>query len=217
MFAREAEILKALKHPYIANVLDNFVERGRDYLVLEFVPGESLRQIVRKSGAQSEQTVLKYAEKIAHILDYLHDQDPPIIHRDLTPDNLVVCQNGEIVLIDFGAANSFVGAATGTIVGKQAYIAPEQFRGKATIQSDIYALGGTLHFLLTGEDPEALSVSHPQTIRKDVSDQVDELVANCTAIDTTNRIKSADEVIDVIEKLLPQTVLSFSNRSKEGD
>ncbi len=216
MFAREADILRGLNHPHIAKVLDNFVERGRDYLVLEFVPGESLRQIVRKSGALSEQTVLKYAQKIAHILDYLHDLRPPIIHRDLTPDNLVVREDGEIILIDFGAANSFLGAATGTIVGKQAYIAPEQFRGKATTQSDMYALGCTLHFLLTGQDPEALSQSHPKIIRQDVSDQMDDLVASCTALDTSERIKSADDLIDLVEKLLPTTVLTFSSKSNEG-
>jgi tRNA A-37 threonylcarbamoyl transferase component Bud32 len=216
MFAREADILRGLNHPYIAKVLDNFVERGRDYLILEFIPGESLRQIVRKSGALSEQTVLKYALKIAHILDHLHDLKPAIIHRDLTPDNLVVREDGEIVLIDFGAANSFLGAATGTIVGKQAYIAPEQFRGKATTQSDLYALGATLYFLLLGQDPEALSESHPKVKRPEISEQMDELVAGCTALDTSARIKSADHLIDVVEKLLPATVLSYASKTGEG-
>ena len=208
MFAREAEILRGLDHPFIAKVLDNFVERGRDYLVLEFVPGESLRQIVRKSGALSEQTVLKYALKIAHILDYLHDLKPAIVHRDITPDNLVVREDGEIILIDFGAANSLIGAATGTIVGKQAYIAPEQFRGKATGQSDLYALGGTLFFMLTGQDPEALSESHPRNSRSEISNQVDQLIAQCTAIDTTKRIASANDLIEMISKLLPDTILN---------
>ncbi|MBS1952929.1 MAG: serine/threonine protein kinase [Cyanobacteria bacterium SZAS-4] len=215
MFAREAEILRALDHPFIAKVLDNFVERGRDYLVLEFIPGESLRQVVRKSGALSEQTVLKYAQKIAHILDYLHDLKPPIVHRDLTPDNLVVRQDGEIVLIDFGAANSLLGAATGTIVGKQSYIAPEQFRGKATTQSDIYALGATLYFLLTGQDPDALSESHPRSKRVEISDSLDELIGRCTAIDTSQRIETADKLIDLIDALLPSTVLKVTP-SREG-
>lgn len=208
MFAREAEILRKLDHSFIAKVMDNFVERGRDYLVLEFVPGESLRQTVRKSGILSEQSVLKYALKIAHILDYLHDLKPPVIHRDLTPDNLVVRQDGEIVLIDFGAANLLLGTATGTIVGKQSYIAPEQFRGKASVQSDIYALGATLNFLLTGEDPEALTESHPKKKRSEISDGVDDLIARCTALDTSQRINSADQLIEALEELLPSTVLS---------
>jgi tRNA A-37 threonylcarbamoyl transferase component Bud32 len=211
MFAREAEILKNLTHTNIAKVLDNFVERGRDYLVLEFIPGETLRQVVRKMGTQSEQVVLQYGLQIARILDYLHDQEPPILHRDLTPDNLVVNQDGQIVLIDFGAANTFLGTATGTVVGKQAYISPEQFRGKATTQSDIYSLGCTLHFMLTGEDPEALSCSHPQSKRADVCDATDALIASCTECDTSARLKSADVLIEQIESILPGTVLSVSS------
>lgn len=214
MFAREAEILRGLQHPYIAKVLDNFVERGRDYLVLEFVPGETLRQQVRKSGTMSEQTVLRYAQKSAQILDYLHSLSPPVIHRDLTPDNLIVRKDGEIVLIDFGAANSFLGAATGTIVGRQAYIAPEQFRGKPTVQSDIYALGATMFFLLTGEDPEALSESHVQYKRPEVSEQIDNLIARCTTLDTTSRIKSADELIDLVDSLLAATVVEVGAKQE---
>jgi len=84
-----------------------------------------------------------------------------VIHRDFTPDNLVLQNDGKLVAIDFGAANEFIGNATGTFVGKHAYIAPEQFRGKASPQSDLYAMGGTLYYLLTGEDPLALSVSDP--------------------------------------------------------
>lgn len=214
MFLREAEILRGIAHPHIAKVLDNFVERGRDYLVLEFVPGETLRQTVRKTGTLSEQTVLTYARKTASILDYLHSLEPPIIHRDLTPDNLVVRQDGEIVLIDFGAANLFLGAATGTIVGKQAYIAPEQFRGKASVQSDIYSLGATLFFLLTGVDPEALSESHPKCKRSEISEQLDQFVARCTALDTSMRFASADQLIDVIEAMLPSTKLKLAPSSE---
>ncbi|HEY9732684.1 MAG TPA: serine/threonine-protein kinase [Drouetiella sp.] len=215
MFAREAELLRIIEHPFIAKVLDNFVEKGRDYLVLEFVPGESLRQIVRKCGALSEQSVLQHALKIAHILDYLHNLKPSVIHRDLTPDNLVVRQDGEVILIDFGAANTLVGTATGTIVGKQAYIAPEQFRGKASEKSDLYALGATLYFLITGEDPEALSESHPRSKRSEISEDLDNLVGRCTAIDTKKRVGSADELIDIIETLLPSTVLKVGS-SNEG-
>lgn len=214
MFDREARILRQLNHPNIARVLDNFLEHGRDYLVLEFVAGESLRQIVRKKGTQSEQTVLNYAAKIAQILDYLHDQEPQIVHRDITPENVVLREDGELILIDFGAANQLLGTATGTLVGKQAYIAPEQFRGKATVQSDIYALGGTLYFLLTGLDPEALSVSHPKEKRADISDEIDQLIADCTRVNAAERIADADQLIDRIAKMLPATVLTVSAGNK---
>ena len=112
---------------------------------------------------------------------------PPVLHRDLTPDNLVAREGGQIVLIDFGAANEFIGQATGTFVGKQAYIAPEQFRGKATTASDIYAFGATLYYLLTGLDPEALSQSTPRATNEAISEALDTLIKDCTALEETKR------------------------------
>jgi len=210
LFQREATILRQLKHPKIAKVVDYFVERGRDYLVIEFVAGENLRQLVKKRGTQSERLVLNVALQAAQILSYLHDCEPPVVHRDVTPDNLMLKENQDLVMIDFGAANQYVGTATGTLIGKQAYIAPEQFRGKATIQSDYYSLGCTLYFLLTGHDPEALSPSHPKESRPDISDELDQLVADLTAIMLENRVQTAEALIERIEKLIPDTVLRFS-------
>ena len=210
LFLREATILRELNHAKVAKVLDYFVERERDYLVIEFVAGENLRQLVKKRGTQSERLVLNVALQAAQILSYLHHRQPPVVHRDLTPDNLMLKDNQDLVMIDFGAANQYVGTATGTLVGKQAYISPEQFRGKATIQSDYYALGCTLYFLLTGQDPEALSMSHPKELRPDISDELDQLVADLTSMMLSNRIQTAEELIDRVEHLIPDTVLSFS-------
>lgn len=190
LFEREAGFLLKLKHPQIARVYDHFVENNRDYLVLEYIPGQSLRQLVSREGPQQEDKVLEWAHGIAGILLYLHGQDPAIIHRDLTPENLVLGEDNLIHLIDFGAANEYAATATGTLIGKQAYIAPEQFRGKAVPASDIYALGATMYFLLTGEDPEALTVSHPAKIRSSVSVQTDDFVARLTSLDLKTR--SAD-------------------------
>ncbi len=202
LFVREAIILQRLSHPRIARVLDYFVEDGRDYLVLEFVPGHSLRQIVRQNGPLSEADVLKHTRQVAEILVYLHEQSPPVLHRDITPDNLVLREDGKVFLIDFGAANDMLGTATGTLVGKQAYIAPEQFRGKAQKQSDIYALGGSMYFLLTGQDPEALASSRPRTINADLSPGIDDLVAACTSQELDKRISSAEELCEKIEMIL---------------
>jgi len=210
LIRNEAGILRELRHPKIAQVLDYFVENRRDYMVIEFVPGESLRQVVRRRGIQSERTALTVGFQTALILSYLHSRTPPVVHRDITPDNLLLKESGEIVLIDFGAANRFVGTATGTVIGKQCYIAPEQFRGKATVQSDLYSLGGTLHFLLTGRDPEALSQSHPETIRDDLSPSMIKLISELTRIDAKARIRSSDETVDRIRLLIPDTVLTTS-------
>ncbi|MBI4533525.1 MAG: serine/threonine protein kinase [Candidatus Melainabacteria bacterium] len=208
LFYREAQFLMRLNHPQVAKVLNYFVDDGRNYMLLEYIHGQDLRQLVKQHGAQSEAKVLSWARQIVDILLYLHGQDPPIVHRDLTPDNLVLREDGDLVLIDFGAANEFVGTATGTLVGKQAYIAPEQFRGKATTQSDIYAFGGTLYFLLTGHDPEALCQSHPRERNQDVSDKVDQLVAACTNLELSQRVPTAKEALEVIAEITTKQPVS---------
>lgn len=202
LFEREAQILRRLSHPNIARVQDHFVENGRDYMVLEFVAGHTLRQVVTKKGLQDEETVLKYARAVGEILDYLHTVEPPVIHRDVTPDNIVLREDGNLVLIDFGAANEFVGTATGTLIGKQAYIAPEQFRGKARVQSDLFALGGTLYFLMTGQDPLPLSQSRPKSLRPELSDEIDSLLADLTTMEWEQRIHSADALIDRLDQII---------------
>lgn len=204
MFEREAQLLVRLNHPYIAKVYDHFVEDGRNYLMLQYIRGQDLRQLIKQNGPQPEEVVIEWAAQIASLLDYLHNQSPPIIHRDLTPDNLVRREDGAITLIDFGAANEFVGTATGTLVGKQAYIAPEQLRGKATTHSDIYAFGGTLYYLLTGRDPEALDESHPREVVPEVSAALDELVFKCTQMEAVHRPQSAGEIAGVVDRMIQE-------------
>lgn len=199
MLDKEADMLSKLEHPNIAKVMDHFVEDGRHYLVLQYINGPDLRQFVKENGAASLLQGLEWAIKIAEILKYLHAQEPPIIHRDLTPDNIVLYRN-DLFLIDFGAANRFVGAATGTVVGKQAYIPPEQLRGKSVLQSDIYALGGSLYYLLTGVDPLPLAESSPSEKIADLPKQVDDLVRKCTAFEPEDRFQSAEELLEELKQ-----------------
>src|SRR5206468_2378558 len=120
-----------------------------------------------------------------------------------TPDNIVLSSAGEqITVVDFGAANEFLGKATGTLIGKQCYIAPEQFRGKAQIHSDIYALGATMHFLLTGQDPEPLEASRPADVNGEVSLELSGLVEWCTNQEAELRPLSATDLKAAIEDLL---------------
>ena len=204
MFAREASFLARLNHPSLVKVIDHFNEAGRNYLLLEYVNGQDLRQLVLQHGKQDEARVLSWAAQICGILEYLHTQNPPVLHRDLTPDNLVLSSTGALVLIDFGAANEFIGNATGTLVGKQSFIAPEQFRGKACPQSDIYAFGCTLYFLLTGQEAMALSTSHPKKLVESLSDEVDDLVCSMTEIDLQKRLGSASAVLERIVAMQEQ-------------
>jgi serine/threonine-protein kinase len=201
LFEREARYLMKLDHRGIVSVLDTFGESGRNYLMLEYVNGQDLRQFVKQNGAQKEDTVLDWSIQAAGILKYLHEQDPPIIHRDLSPDNLVLRDDGTIVVIDFGASNEFLSKATGTFVGKQSFIAPEQFRGKSVVQSDIYAFGCTLFYCLTGKEPEALSTSNPRDLNADVSEEVAELVVSCTQLEARNRYQSAAQLLPVLRRL----------------
>jgi tRNA A-37 threonylcarbamoyl transferase component Bud32 len=201
LFDREAKILMKLSHPQIVKVLDHFVVNGRDYMMLEYASGQDLRQHVIQNGPLRETVAVAWAKEIASILEYLHSRELPIIHRDLTPDNIVMREDGKIVVIDFGAANEFIGNATGTFVGKQCYVAPEQFRGKPEPASDIYSFGATLFFLLTSRDPEALSISRPKQFCSATSAGMDTLVADCTALAVEKRIHDAAQLLERIEAL----------------
>ncbi len=206
LFQREAAILQGLNNPNIARVFDHFVENGRDYIVLEHVEGLDLRQYVKELGSQPERLVMRWGLETANILSYLHNQNPPIIHRDVTPDNLVLDRTGSIKLIDFGAANLFLGTATGTLVGKQSYISPEQFRGKATPQSDIYSLGCTLYYLAVGKDPDALCQSHlPEELGTKMP-KLDELIASLTALEVEDRLENAEQVAQHCQSYLTALV-----------
>lgn len=190
LFERESKILMKLSHPCLARVYDCFVEDGRTYLLLEYIPGTDLRQIVTQKGPIDESTVRQWAQQLVEILSYLHQQEPPVIHRDLTPDNILLTADNQIKLIDFGAANEFVGTATGTLVGKQSFISPEQFRGDTIPQSDIYSFGATLYYLLTAAEPIPLTQSFPKTLAPHVSDEIDQLVADCTSFSPEDRLSS---------------------------
>jgi tRNA A-37 threonylcarbamoyl transferase component Bud32 len=194
MFDREAKLLSRIAHPQIARVLDSFVENDRHYLVLEFVDGENLRELVNRKGRLNEELLVSYAKQMLLILDYLHRMQPPVVHRDFTPDNLIVTASGSLTLVDFGAANDFVSTATGTLVGKQSYMPIEQIRGKAEPRSDLYALGCTLSFLLTGKDPEPLTTAEVPT----ASLQIKEVIRKLTAFEASDRYTTTDDVLNAL-------------------
>ena len=200
-FENEARILSQLQHPQIVHLLDFFVEDHRAYLVLGHIDGSSIRNIVERSGSLSEQNTITLANQMCDILAYLHSQTPPVVHRDFTPDNLILNTDGILKLIDFNVAQNTDSTTTGTVVGKPAYLPPEQFRGMPTTQSDIYALGATVYFLLTGADPKPISVSHPNSVNPQVSQDLDNIVATATNLDTAWRY----QCIGDLKKQLPNS------------
>lgn len=201
-FQREAQILSQVNHDQIVKLLDFFFEDHRGYMVLEYVAGASLNSMVQKSGPMAEAQVLDLAKQMASVLSYLHTREPAIIHRDFTPDNIILTTSGKLKLIDFNVAQQKKTTATATVVGKHAYIAPDQFRGKVSPQSDIYSLGATLYFLLTGSDPKPISVLHPREKNSSISQELDAIVATCTALDPALRYPDANKLAEALDGLL---------------
>jgi serine/threonine-protein kinase len=164
-FYREASILARLDHPNLPKVSDYFSDEGREYLVMDYVPGNDLRQVLDASLAQgkqlSEAQVLKWAEQLCSALDYLHGQDPPVLHRDIKPGNIKLTPAGAIKLVDFGLVKLMLPDDNRTITvlqgrGTVQYTPLEQYggdTGHTDVRSDIYSLGGTLYHLLTGKPP----------------------------------------------------------------
>ncbi|HLO86423.1 MAG TPA: FHA domain-containing serine/threonine-protein kinase [Nostocaceae cyanobacterium] len=153
LFEREANILKCLYHPGIPKYYDFFVEGGKKYLAMELIHGQDLEKRIYYTGPVSPNQAIAWMIQTCDILDYLHSQNPPLIHRDIKPANLMVRNsNNQIVVLDFGAVKE-TGTAPGTRIGAEGYCAPEQERGQPLTQSDLYAIGPTLIFLLTGENP----------------------------------------------------------------
>lgn len=204
-FQRECEILQGLAHPLLVKVIDSFEEARASYIVLERIEGTDLRELVKQRGARSEKTVIRWALDICEQLDYMHSKDPPILHRDLTPDNLMVDDAGRARIIDFGAAHQFLEGVTGTLIGKQSYIAPEQLRGKPTCASDLYSFGASLYYLLSGEDPKALKQCDLGEKNISASQDIVSLIKQCTSFEETDRPASIKEVKNVLLTLLGET------------
>jgi serine/threonine protein kinase, bacterial len=153
LFIREARILQSLDHPAIPRFFDFFVAGEKEYLVMELIHGQSLDQRIRHRGAVAPAQAIAWMIETCEVLEYLHCQQPPVIHRDIKPSNLLVRhQDGQIVLIDFGAVKE-VGSLAETRISVEGYSAPEQGLGRPQPQSDLYAVGATLIFLLTGQNP----------------------------------------------------------------
>jgi outer membrane protein assembly factor BamB len=154
-FEREANFLATLNHPGIVQVYDCFTEGNRSYLVIEYVRGRDLQALLADTkGFLSEAKVANWAIQICEVLSYLHSHEPsPIIFRDIKPSNVMLDEHGRIRLIDFGIAKLFQSGQKGTVIGTEGYSPPEQYQGIADPRVDIYALGATIHHLLSKVDP----------------------------------------------------------------
>lgn len=166
-FLTEAKLLANLSHPSLPRVYDYFTQNGKQYLVMEYIEGKTLDEIVKEKGRLNEEEVLNLFKDIFDAVSYLHSQNPPIIHRDIKPQNIIITPQGRAVLVDFGIAKiGGLGKLTSTIgrqFGSVGFAPLEQYEGRGMTdeRTDIYALGATLYFSLTGQIPlDAVERAH---------------------------------------------------------
>jgi outer membrane protein assembly factor BamB len=212
-FEREAGLLATLQHPAIPKVYDFFEENGRIYLALELVSGKDLESVLDETGGPlPEEQVVQWAVQMCDVLTYLHSHEPePIVFRDLKPSNIIVTPQNRVVLIDFGIARNLVRAdRKGTMIGTEGYSPPEQYRGMAEPRGDLYALGATLHHLLTNSDPrlETPFTFQDRPIRQfnsSVSPELEAVVTRALEYDVDARWSSAEEMKQALLQTLGMT------------
>jgi len=216
-FEREATLLLDLNHPCIPRVRDFFVELGKHYLVMDFIEGRTLNDVLEKNsdvvgvnGARgiAEERARSWGQQICSVLAYLHRQTPPIIFRDLKPSNIMVTDKDEIKLIDFGIARTFQSKIQSTVIMTIGYAPPEQLHGMAEPRSDIFALGATLFRVLTRHDaannkPSIFSFPPLRSLRPDISIAFEQLVMKALAPNLEQRWSSAAEMEKAILNLPP--------------
>lgn len=197
-FDREAELLSHLNHPAICKILDLVTDNYDRYLVLEHVPGHTLMDELSANGAPGlpEDKVVSWGIALCDALAMMHRQTTPIIFRDLKPSNVMLRPDGHIILIDFGIAR-LQASTTRTMIGSPGYAPIEQYHGHADARSDIYALGATMHHLLTGRSPDqhqqAFTFPPVKSLNLAVSPQVDAAIAQSLQYDAAMRFQSAFE------------------------
>ncbi len=167
LFEREAQTLKSLSHPHIPLYLDYFEINSPAYkgfaLVQTYIPAQTLEQYLQAGRKFTEPEVQEIAKALLEILIYLHQLNPPVVHRDIKPSNILLGERsgnsvGAVYLIDFGSVQTILAAEAGTrtIVGTYGYMPQEQFGGRTVPASDLYSLGATLIYLVTGTNPADL-------------------------------------------------------------
>lgn len=154
----ETDLMKKLRHPSLPGIVDVIDSEDSFVIVMDYIEGRSLLEVLKTEGAQPEERVITWAFQLCDVLEYLHSQDPPVIYRDMKPANIMLKPDGTVTLVDFGTAREFkdqAGAEDTVCLGTRGYAAPEQYgsRGQTDARTDIYCLGATLYHLLTGHNP----------------------------------------------------------------
>lgn len=204
-FLREAKILAQLNHPNLPRVTDYFVEGSHQYLVMDYVEGQDLQEMLEaRGGPLSEEEVLPWIGQICDALTYLHSQKPPVIHRDIKPANIKITPQGSAVLVDFGIAKTYLPhqkTTEGARAVTPGFSPYEQYgHGATDARSDLYALGATLYTLLTGaEPPESIQrvtrdpLTPPRRLNPNLSLRTAAAIQRALQMDPAQRFQSAAE------------------------
>lgn len=198
---KEVSILRRIASDQIVSLYDFFIEDMRGYLVIEYVEGETLRQLVARCGYLHESRAAEIGIALCDALSYLHGLSPSIIHGDVTPDNIMIDKTGAVKLMDFDASQELTRNKTNTVVGKHAYMSPEQFKGILNESTDLYALGCTMHFLLTGQDPEPISESRPKELVPSVGEEMNRIVSEATRFNIEGRLVDLTKMRSQLERI----------------
>src|SRR3954470_17702774 len=205
---REPRLLASLNHPNIVTILTAEKQENVFFIVMEFVPGETLETIVAREGPLDVTRALDYTCQISNAVDHAHRQG--VLHRDLRPSNVLVADSGMVKVADFGTSRFLEIAAHGTtIIGSPPYMAPEQFQGKAVFASDIYSLGVTMYQMMTGvltydtPSPADLDrlmrgdlVSPPRLKNPKIPKAISDIVLKAMAPEIGARYQRAGELLD---------------------
>ena len=198
----EANLMKRLDHPALPRIVDIIDNGVTIYVVMDYIEGESLDKILLEYGAQPEEKVINWAMQIADALSYLHGQKPPIIYRDMKPANVMLKPEGNIKIIDFGIAREYKeqNLADTTVLGTKGYAPPEQYSGQTDPRSDIFALGMTMHHLLTGVDPRNGEPYAPvRQWNPELSEGIEIIIDRCVQPASENRYQSCADLIYDLE------------------
>lgn len=207
----EPGILKDLKHPGIPHIIDIEEDAIYLYIIEEYVEGITLRDYKLSDKLIDERTILKWGIQLCDILQYLHERNPPIIYRDLKPNNIMFMPNGNLKIIDFGIAREYKNEANDdtVLIGTRGYAAPEQYGiGQSDERTDIYSLGVTLYYLLTGKnltDPP-YKINPPL---KQVSKELEQIIMKCTQLIPSKRYQSVLEMKEQLVGLLESTNIRY--------
>ncbi len=227
-FEREARLLRNLRHPALPGVIDFFEEEGSSYLVMDYVEGDDLWVILRHRrdnglGPFPHGAVVSWGDQVLDALEFLHRHDPPILHRDIKPQNLKLTTDGRVILLDFGLSKGAAGEMSRTVNDESlsgftpSYSSPEQMRGEGTtVRSDLFSLAATMYHLLTGSKPvdanrrrigESKSGTDPvepvDALNPSVPAKLARVIERAMQLDPAARFASADDMRQALAEALP--------------